>query len=142
MPVIGAHALILATAEEVFKVLHDPTRLSEWLVGVDAVEGVRGTDGRLRFSLGSSDHPGTRLEQRQEPLAGGGIMMTCLHYGIHFRWRLVAEGDATHVHALVEIPEQARELADGYRTSIPASLERLSVLCARRIPFLVETDVP
>jgi hypothetical protein len=130
MPVIEAQTLIPATAEEVFKVLHDPTRHPEWLVGVDAVEGVRRSDDALRFTLGSSEHPGTRLEQLQEPLAGGGIVMTCLYYGIRFRWRLIADGEATRVLARVEVPEQARELADGYRASVPASLERLSRLCA------------
>ena len=78
MPVIEAEALVAAPAEEVFKILHDPTRHPEWWVGVDAVEGVRRQDDALRFSVDSSDHPGTRLEQRQEPLAGGGIVMTCL----------------------------------------------------------------
>jgi hypothetical protein len=80
----------------------------------------------------SHDYPGAKLEQRQEPLAGGGIVMTCLRYGIRFRWRLIPEGDAaTRVHAHVEIPEQSRELTDGYRRKIPASLERLTTLCNR-----------
>jgi hypothetical protein len=131
MPVIEAEALVAAPAEEVFKILHDPTRHPEWWVGVDAVERVRRQDDALRFSVDSSDHPGTRLEQRQEQLAGGGIVMTCLQYGIRFRWRLSPEGDATRVYAHVEIPERSRELADGYRVKIPASLERLTTLCTR-----------
>jgi uncharacterized protein YndB with AHSA1/START domain len=131
MPVIEAEALVAAPAEEVFKLLHDPTRHPEWWVGVDAVEGVRRQDDALRFSLGSRDHPGTRLEQRQESLAGGGIVMTCLRYGIRFRWRLAPEGDATRVQAHVEIPDRSRQLTDGYRAKIPASLERLATLCER-----------
>jgi Polyketide cyclase / dehydrase and lipid transport len=131
MPVIEAEALVAAPAEEVFKVLHDPTRHPEWWVGVDTVEGVRRQDDALRFWVDSRDHPGIRLEQRQEPLAGGGIVMTCLRYGIRFRWRLIPEGDATRVHAHVEIPDYSRELTDGYRTKIPASLERLTTLCKR-----------
>jgi hypothetical protein len=131
MPVIEAEALVAAPAEEVFKVLHDPTRHPEWWVGVDTIEGVRRRDDALRFSVRSRDYPGIRLEQRQEPLAGGGIVMTCLRYGIHFRWQLIPEGDATRVHARVEIPEQSRELTEGYRAKIPASLERLTALCTR-----------
>ncbi len=129
MPVIEAEALVAAPAEEVFKVLHDPTRHPEWWVGVDAIEDVRRQDDALRFWVDSRDYPGTRLEQRQESLAGGGIVMTCLRYGIHFRWRLIPEGDATRVYAHVEIPDHSRELTDGYRTKIPASLERLTTLC-------------
>jgi uncharacterized protein YndB with AHSA1/START domain len=131
MPVIEAEALVGAPAEEVFKILHDPTRHPEWWVGLDTIESVRTQDDTLRFSVYSRDYPGTRLEQRQEPLAGGGIVMTCLQYGIRFRWRLTPEGDATRVHAHVEIPEHSRELTDGYRVKIPASLERLTTLCTR-----------
>ena len=131
MPVVEAEALVAAPAEEVFKVLHDPTRHPEWWVGVDAIEGVHRQDDALRFWVDSRDHPGIRLEQRQESLAGGGIVMTCLQYGIRFRWRLTPEGDATRVHAHVEIPDQSRELTDGYSRKIPASLERLTALCAR-----------
>ena len=131
MPVIEAEALVAAPAEEVFKVLHDPTRHPEWWVGVDAIEDVHGDHEALRFSLRRNDLPGRRLEQRQEPLAGGGIVMTCVQYDIRFRWRLIPEGDATRVQARVEIPEQWRELTDGYRVKIPASLERLTTLCGR-----------
>jgi hypothetical protein len=59
-------------------------------------------------------------------------LMTCLRYGIRFRWRLIPEGDATRVHAHVEIPDDTRELTDGYRAKIPASLERLTALCGGR----------
>jgi hypothetical protein len=131
MPVIEAEALVAAPAEEVFKILHDPTRHPEWWVGVDAIEGVHRQDDALRFWVDSRDYPGARLEQRQEPLAGGGIVMTCLRYDIRFRWRLIPEGDATRVRAQVEIPDQSRELTDGYRARIPASLERLTTLCKR-----------
>jgi uncharacterized protein YndB with AHSA1/START domain len=128
MPIVEAETLIAAPAEEVFKVLHDPTRHPEWWVGLDTIEGVQGQDGELRFSVLSHDYPGVRLEQRQEPLAGGGIVMTCLQYGLRFRWRLVPEDHATRVHAHVEIPDRWRELTAGYRMKIPASLERLSAL--------------
>ena len=131
MPVIEAEALVAAPAEEVFKVLHDPTRHPEWWVGVDTVEGVHRQDDALRFWVDSRDYPGVRLEQRQTPLAGGGIVMTCVQHGIHFRWRLVPEGDATRVQAHVEIPDHSRELTEGYRAKIPASLERLTTLCTR-----------
>jgi hypothetical protein len=129
MPVIEAEALVDAPAEEVFKVLHDPTRHPEWWVGVDAVAGVSRQDDALNFWVDSRDYPGITLEQRQEPLAGGGIVMTCLRYGIRFRWRLIPEGDATRVQAHVEIPDSSRDLTDGYRKKIPASLERLTTLC-------------
>jgi hypothetical protein len=128
MPVIEAEALVAAPAEEVFKVLHDPTRHPEWWVGLDTIEDVQRQDDELRFSVRSDDYPGVALEQRQEPLAGGGIVMTCVQYDIHFRWRLIPEGDATRVHAQVEIPDHWRELTDGYRRKIPASLERLTAL--------------
>ena len=128
MPVIEAEALVAAPAEEVFKVLHDPTRHPEWWVGLDTIEDVSGQDDVLRFSVRSRDYPGARLEQLQEPLPGGGIVMTCLRYGIRFRWRLIPEGDATRVHAHVEIPDDSRELTDAYRTKIPASLQRLTTL--------------
>ena len=131
MPVIEAQALVAAPAEEVFKVLHDPTRHPEWWVGVDTIEGVRREEDALRFTLRSPDDPGAILEQRQEPLADGGIVMTCLQYGVSFRWRLIPEGDGTRVHAHVEVPDHSRKLTDGYRRKIPASLKRLAALCAR-----------
>jgi Polyketide cyclase / dehydrase and lipid transport len=129
MPIVEAEALVAAPAEEVFKVLHDPTRHPEWWLGLDAIEGVRQQDEELRFAVLSQDFPGDRLEQRQEPLpGGGGIVMTCLQYGVRYRWRLVPEGDATRIHAQVEIPDRRRELTDAYRVKIPASLQRLTAL--------------
>ena len=55
-------------------------------------------------------------------------VMTCMQPGVRHRWRLVPEGDATRVQAHVEIPDHRRELIDGYRVKIPASLERLTAL--------------
>jgi len=59
---------------------------------------------------------------------------TTEHLRVSFAGRFLtdgAEGDATRVHACVEVPEHWRELGDGYRAKIPASLQRLRALCQR-----------
>lgn len=115
--------LIDAPAEEIWKLVFDPSRHPEWWVGVGAVDDVR-SDG---FVLRPEDEPALALEQQLRSLPDGdGVVVSCVTYGTRFTWRLTPAGAATRVEAAIDLPEALAGGLEVKREQLVASLERLA----------------
>jgi uncharacterized protein YndB with AHSA1/START domain len=129
MPAFDDSARSEAPPEEVWKILYDPARFTEWWEGMVTTEV---GDGEFVFvQEGVPELPiPNRLEARREE---GKVVISCLLHDLEFAWRLepLDGGCATHISVHVEIPEHEVRLLDRQQAIIRASVERLAALAAK-----------
>ena len=118
---LSAHAQ--APVEEVWKLLHDPSRFPDWWQGIETVR----TGPEDVYTIWPEGYPDFPMEQRLEATTvPGRVTISCLVSDLVFRWELRASDEETDIDVHVEIPEQeAHRLADQRRV-IQASITALA----------------
>ena len=114
-----------ASAVEVFKLLHDPSRIPDWWEGTERVEeGAPGEVRRYTREWPDFAYP-TRLATTH---AAGCVTISCLVSDIVQEWRIAPHPEGCAVSVRVELPaaEAAREPAQ--RAEVGGSLRNLVAL--------------
>jgi uncharacterized protein YndB with AHSA1/START domain len=125
MPAFSLTAHSDAPVEDVWKLLHDPSRFPEWWAGVERVQA--GDDGAYTiWPDGYPDFP--MAQQLRSERADGRVTISCLVSDLQFRWTLSDAGDGTDVRVEVELPEREAHRLETQRTLITRSLTRLTTL--------------
>ena len=114
-----------APVEEVWKLLFDPSRFSEWWAGVQTVRN-EGTDGYTLWLEGYPDFPVPQLLRGDR--AEGRVTISCQITGIDFVWQLAEDGPGTRIDVRVALPDSEADRLDDKRENITASLARLATL--------------
>ena len=118
-----------APPEQVWKILYDPTRFTEWWEGMETTSVGDGDFTFQQVGVPELQIP-NRLEVRREEQA---VVISCLLHDLVFAWRLepLDGGQATQISVHVEIPdEKAERLESRQREVIRASVQRLAQLAA------------
>lgn len=118
-----------APPEEVWKVLYDPVRFTEWWEGMETTSVGDGEFTFQQVGVPELQIP-NRLETRREEQT---VVVSCLLHDLVFHWRLepLEGGRATQISVHLEIPDDKVErLADRQREVIRASVRRLAELAA------------
>ena len=125
MPQFDDRVLVAAPLEDVWKLVHDPTRYPEWWTeagGVDAAE----PDGYTMYPEGWPDYP---MPQRlRTSSADGRVTISCLVSDLEYRWQLTADGERTRVEVHVEIPEVEAHRLEVQTAAMRSALARLADL--------------
>jgi uncharacterized protein YndB with AHSA1/START domain len=132
MPTFDDATTSPAPIEDVWKLLYDPSRMTEWWAGIERAEA-RDTDGRGNLTLWPDGYPDFPMPQdlradRDERR----VTVSCLVSDLVFAWRLEPlAGDAgTRIAVHVEIPDTEAHRLDGQRAAIAASLRALAARAA------------
>ncbi|HEX6327375.1 MAG TPA: hypothetical protein VFZ72_12460 [Jiangellaceae bacterium] len=111
-------AICRAPAIEVWKLLHDPIRFTEWWAGVTRIEPT--ADGVAMYT-GGAPIP-TRVTAGP---SGSSVVINCLASEDVFVWTLTPHPDGCHVTARVEVSDGDEKRLSSRRDMIVASLPRL-----------------
>ncbi|MGH4007768.1 MAG: SRPBCC family protein [Pseudonocardiaceae bacterium] len=114
-----------APVEEVWKLLFDPSRFSEWWAGVQTVRN-DGTDGYTLWLEGYPDLPVPQLLRGDR--AEGRVTISCQVSDIDFVWQLAEDGPGTRIDVHVALPDSEAHLLDEQREIITTSLAQLATL--------------
>jgi uncharacterized protein YndB with AHSA1/START domain len=134
MPSFDDHAHSAAPPEEVWKLLYDPARFTEWWVGVESVEPAQDVDASYTmYPEGSPDFPMPQLLRTDRD--GQRVVISCLVSDLRFEWRLVSDvdGSATEIQVHVDIPDQEAARLAGQRDVIHRSVANLAALAAAQV---------
>jgi uncharacterized protein YndB with AHSA1/START domain len=127
MPSFALTAHAQAPVEEVWKLLHDPSRFPEWWSGVETVR----PDGRDQFTLWPDGYPDFPMAQRlRTNQSDGRVTISCLVSDLEFRWQLSEAGEATDIEVQVQIPDQEAHRLPYQRELLTESINRLAALAA------------
>jgi uncharacterized protein YndB with AHSA1/START domain len=127
MPQFDDEILVQAPLEEVWKLVHDPTRYPEWWTGIGSV-GDAASDGYTMYPEGWPDYP---MPQRlQTSSADGRVTISCLVSDLEYRWHLTAHGERTRVEVHVEIPEPEAHRLEKQVEATASALAGLARLAA------------
>ncbi|MDP2709901.1 MAG: SRPBCC family protein [Solirubrobacteraceae bacterium] len=114
--------------EEVFKLVHDPTRMPEWMAGVGHVEDVATDDDGTGFTLYPEGWPDFPMAQRLTSSPDGRRVTVSCHVSFLEIAIALEEADDDRTHVTIEVdipPEEAARLKD-QRAAVRATLERLA----------------
>ena len=128
-----------APAIEVFKILHDPSRIPEWWAGVDRVEaGPDGTVTRYTREWPDFAYPTAVVRPAEVPIGTGGgqlatgvVRISCLLSDIVHEWTLAPHPEGCTVAVRVELPEAEAARIDAQRAEVGGSLAGLVALAER-----------
>lgn len=127
MPSFDNHILVRAPLEDVWKLVHDPTRYPEWWTGIGSVDEAD-PDGYTLYPEGWPDYP---MPQRlRTSSADGRVTISCLVSDLEYRWHLTADGERTRVEVHVDIPEAEAHRLDVQTAAIASALARLADLAS------------
>jgi uncharacterized protein YndB with AHSA1/START domain len=116
-----------APLEEVWKLLHDPSRFPEWWEGIETVRTGLPSGSGTDYTIWPEGYPDYPMAQRMD-VTPAGVTVSCLVSDLIFRWQLAEAGAGTSIAVDVEIPEhEAHRLPDQERLT-RASLDRLAAL--------------
>jgi uncharacterized protein YndB with AHSA1/START domain len=125
MPSFDNHILVRAPLEDVWKLVHDPTRYPEWWTGIGSVDETA-PDGYTLYPEGWPDYP---MPQRlKTSSADGRVTISCLVSDLEYRWHLTADGERTWVDVHVDIPQAEAHRLEGQTTAMDSALARLADL--------------
>jgi uncharacterized protein YndB with AHSA1/START domain len=132
MPSFADTARSAAPPEEVWKLLYDPSRYAEWLVGVGSVEDTRlDGNGRKHYTVYPEGYPDFPMPQLVESeREGERVVISCQVSDLRFEWRLEPDQGGTRIDVLVDIPEKEAARLDDQRDLIRSSLVRLAEVAA------------
>jgi uncharacterized protein YndB with AHSA1/START domain len=116
-----------APPEAVWRLVHDPERMCEWMVDTERVEP--GEEGTVtRYLHGWPDFPmPTRVTSRPE---GARVVISCLVSDIDMRVALSPHPRGTAVELDASLPEAEIARMDALRELVVASLARLAQVVA------------
>ncbi|HEY4022685.1 MAG TPA: SRPBCC family protein [Pseudonocardiaceae bacterium] len=128
MPSFDDHAHSAAPPEEVWKLLYDPTRFTEWWVGVASVDPDPVGDKYTMYPAGYADFPMPQLLCTDR--VGQRVTISCLVSDLRFDWRLrpSADGAATDIEVHVDIPDEEAARLATQRDVIRRSVANLAAL--------------
>ena len=130
----GFHEGIVCAAPpaEVWRLVHDPCRMSEWMTDTARVEP--GDDGTVtRYLHGWPDFPmPTRVRTQAD---GSRVVISCLVSDIDFRVGLSPDPGGCRVDIDVTLPEEEAARLDAVRELVVASLARLAERSASASPL-------
>jgi uncharacterized protein YndB with AHSA1/START domain len=131
MPSFDDHAHSAAPPEDVWQLLYDPTRFTEWWVGVETVEPDEIGAAYTMYPTGYPDFP--MPQQLRTDRDGQRVMISCLISDLRFEWRLRSDGDgsATEILVHVDIPDQEAGRLTAQQDIIRRSVANLAALAAR-----------
>ena len=132
MPSFDDSTITRAPVEEVWKLLYDPVRFSEWWAGVETVEP-HGHDGRGNYTIYPTGYPDFPMPQALRADGDGRrVTISCLVSDLVFEWRLEPLDDdaGTRIAVHVEIPDAEAHRLDGQRDTVSTSLRSLAALAA------------
>ncbi len=128
MPEFTISAACQSPAEEVWKLLYDPHRFSEWWCGTERVEDVTG-DSATRYMADWPDFPyPTRVTTRSD---GVRVMISCLLSDIVQEWILEPDVGGCVVRLRVEVPEAEAVRLATVRDELERSMPRLIAAAER-----------
>jgi len=128
MPEFAIVASCASPAEEVWKLLYDPHRFSEWWSGTARVEGVAGGIA-TRYMEEWPDFPyPTRVTTRSD---GARVVISCLLSDIVQEWTLEPDGVGCIVRLRVEVPETEAARLATVREELERSVPRLIAAAGR-----------
>jgi hypothetical protein len=120
-----------APPEEVWKVLYDPVRFTEWWEGFETTSVGDGEFTFQQVGVPELQIP-NRLEVREDEQA---VVISCLLHDLVFNWRLepLDDGAATRISVHVEIPdEKVERLGRRQQELIAASVQNLARVAAEQ----------
>jgi len=131
MPSFDDRTVADAPVEEVWKLLYDPSRFTEWLEGVGSIE-LGPHDGAGDYTLYPEGYPDFPMPQALHA-RDRTVVISCLVSDLEFAWRLEPLDDdaRTAIAVHVQIPEAEAHRLDAQRAAIGASLRRLADVAAR-----------
>jgi uncharacterized protein YndB with AHSA1/START domain len=115
-----------APAVEVWKLLHDPARFTEWWAGVSRVEATEG--GATLYPDGQAATP-TRITAGRD---GRQVVISCLMTDDIYTWVLEPHPDGCRIAVRVEVADGDAERLSQRHAGVLASLPRL-VAAAERV---------
>ena len=118
-----------APPEEVWKILYDPARFTEWWEGMETTSVGDGEFTLQRVGVPELQIP-NRLEVRD---AGAAVVISCLLHDFVYDWRLepLDGGRATRISVHVAIPDEKVERFEEFqRAMMGASVRRLAEVAA------------
>ena len=124
MPAFEEREVCRARAEEVFKLLWDPTRFPEWWAGMDRVE----SDNAGEVTRYMSAWPDFAYPTRVAAAGDGCVTISCLLSDIVHEWSLAPHPGGCVVSVRVALPETEAERLDAQRAEVSTSLARLVAL--------------
>jgi Polyketide cyclase / dehydrase and lipid transport len=118
-----------APPEEVWKILYDPARFTEWWEGMETT-----SVGDGEFTLQQVGVPELQIPNRLDVAdAGSAVVISCLLHDFVYDWRLepLDAGRATRISVHVAIPdEKAERFEESQRAMMGASVRRLAQVAA------------
>ena len=134
MPTFALRAHSKAPVEEVWKLLHNPTRFPEWWEGIDSV--APGSNGD--YTIWPAGYPDFPMAQHLDTQRNAGrLTISCLVSDITFRWQLHEAGETTDIEVEVDVPEHEAHRIPDQQRMLEQSLHTLAALAAHQPP-----DVP
>jgi hypothetical protein len=123
MPRISDGVVCRAAPIDLWRLVHDPARLHEWLADTERVEpGDEGTV--VRYLHGWPDYPmPTRVTS---PARGSAVTISCMVSDIDLIVTLVEHADGCRVEVVVDVPEEEAARCAGLEALLRASLRRLA----------------
>ncbi len=123
MPSFRESIVCAAPPAEVWRLVHDPARMHEWMTDTARVEP--GEDDTVtRYLVGWPDYPmPTRIRSHND---GARVVISCLVSDIDFRVALSPDPAGCRVEIDVTLPEQQADRLVGVRATVVASLARLA----------------
>jgi uncharacterized protein YndB with AHSA1/START domain len=113
-----------APATEVWALLYDPTRLADWWVGTEHIEGERNPLTRY-----TQAEPGVPFPTALHAAADGShVTISCLLFDIAWEWTLKPAAEGCAVHLRVHGSDEHADLVDGQHGDMRASVDRLVAL--------------
>lgn len=114
-----------APAEELWALLYDPARFTEWWTGTKCVEAT--ADGGLgRVSTAFPDRVVPFVVR--EPAGGSRVTVSCLEFDVDWRWTLAPAGHGCRVTLHVHIPDEHAALVPCQHEDMADSVHRLVAL--------------
>ena len=127
MPDFTRFITVAAPLEEVWKLLHDPSRFPEWWAGIETVV----TNGQSAYTMWPVGYPDFPMAQRLDAApADNRVTISCLVSDLEFRWQLSPVGESTAVEVQVRIPEGESHRLATQQGLIEKSLWQLAALAA------------
>lgn len=128
MPSFDLTAHTTAPLEDVWKLLHDPTRFPEWWAGVGTVEP--GSAAGATYTMYPEGYPDFPMAQRLETTSNA-VTISCLVSDLVFRWQLSEADPGTDIAVEVELPEREAHRLPDQRRLVAASISALAELATR-----------